>query len=142
MSIFFAGLLLGTPMIDHHRVEIDHGGHRVEVTYRSDAALAHRQIGAAGAPGRPATLRCAWTAKLTVEREARSSAGHVLKRAIASETPISGTRPGWCDTQRGAIAQEVAMRSSEMREHLLAVAAEDRGALALELDRVHAPACG
>ncbi len=49
--ILAAGLLLGTPIAtDAHRVEIDHKGQRVDVTYRSDVAVKHKQIGAAG-PG-------------------------------------------------------------------------------------------
>jgi len=140
--IFVAGLLLGspgidTPMTDSHRVELDHRGQRVDVTYRSDMDVAHKQVGAVGAPGRASSLRCAWKAKISVQREARSAAGHVLTRTIASDTPIEGSRPGWCSGQRTAIAREVAARSGDVREHLLAVAERDRDALALELDAAH-----
>lgn len=140
MNLFIvAGLLLGATASDAHRVEIDHRGQRVDVTYRSDVDVAHKQVGAVGAPGRPTSLRCAWTANVSVHREARSAAGHVLARTIASDAPIEGSRPGWCKGQRGAIAQEVAARSGAVRDHLLAAAARDQEALALELDAAHAP---
>jgi hypothetical protein len=138
--IIAAGLLLGSPTANGHRIEIDHRGQRVDVTYRSDMDVAHKQVGTVGAPGRASTLRCAWKARVSVQREARSAAGHVLTRTIASDVPIEGTRPGWCAGQRNAIAQEVAARSSDVRDHLLAVAERDREALALELDAVHSPA--
>lgn len=147
MNLFIvAGLLLGAPApssasIDAaHRVEMDHRGHRVDVTYRSDVDVAHKQVGTVGAPGRPSTLRCAWTATVRVHREARSAAGHVLARTMAGVAPVEGSRPGWCQGQRGAIAQEVAARSGAVRDHLLAAAARDQDALALELDAAHMPA--
>ncbi len=139
--IIAAGLLLGSPTAAaDHRVEIDHRGQRVDVTYRSAMDVAHKQVGAVSAPGRAGTLRCAWKANVSVERQARSAAGHVLTRTIASDAPIEGSRPGWCSGQRNAIAQEVAARTGEVREHLLAVAERDREALALELDAAHSPA--
>lgn len=137
--IITAGLLLGAQAADAHRVAIDHRGQRVDVTYRSDLNVIHKQVGTTGPGGRANTLRCAWKATVSVNREARSAAGHVLTRTIASETPIEGSRPGWCAGQRSAIAQEVATRSSAVREHLLAVAEQDREALALELDAAHMP---
>ena len=143
MSIFIAaGLLLGAPVVDSHRVEIDHQGQRVDVTYHSELAVKQRQVGTAGPAGRPSTLRCLWKANVSVEREARSAAGHVLKRTISSDAPIEGSRPGWCSGQRAAIEQEVASRSDQVREHLLAVAERDRETLALELDAAHSPARG
>lgn len=140
--IVIAGLLLGSPASDAHRIEMDHRGQRVDVIYRSDLAIEHRQVGAVGPGGRTSTLQCAWTARVSVQREARSSAGHVLARTIASDLPIEGRRAGWCAGQRAAIAQDVAARSGEARAHLLAVAEQDRATLALELDAAHGPARG
>lgn len=137
--IIAAGLLLGGQAVDAHRVELDHRGQRVDVTYRSTLDVTHKQVGTVGVGGRAGTLRCAWKAKVSVDREARSAAGHVLTRTIASDTPIEGSRPGWCAGQRDAIAQEVASRTGAVRDHLLAVAERDREALALELDAAHTP---
>ena len=135
-----AGLLLGAPQVDAHRIELDHRGQRVDVTYHSDLDIEHKQLGAVGPGGRASTLQCAWKARVSVQREARSGAGHVLSRTIASDAPIEGRRAGWCKGQRDAIAQDVAARSGDVQAHLLAVAERDREALALELDRAHGPA--
>ncbi|TCP33361.1 hypothetical protein [Sphingomonas sp. BK235] len=120
-----------------HQVQLDHRGQRVDVTYRSDIDVTHRQIGAVGAPGRPSALRCAWQASVAVQREARHPAGHVLARTVSAEQPLTGSRPGWCATQKDAIARDVAARSDTVREHLLAVAARDQDALVAELDAAH-----
>lgn len=134
-----AGLLLGTPASDAHRVEMDHRGQRVDVSYRSDLDVQHRQVGSAAPAGRASTLRCTWEARVNVHREARSAAGKMLTRTIASDAPISGSRAGWCNGQEEAIAREIASRSGDVRAHLLAVAERDREALALELDSTQAP---
>ena len=143
MSIIIAaGLLLGTGAAEVHRVALDHRGQRVDVTYRSDVNVAHRQVGAVGAPGRPSTLRCTWQARVSVAREARSGAGHVLTRTIASDAPLTGSRAGWCSGQRDAIAKDVAARSDGVRDHLVAVAEQDHETLRAELDAAHLPARG
>lgn len=141
--IIVAGLLLGsaTATTDTHRVGLDHRGQQVDVTYRSALDVEHKQVGTPAPGGRTSTLRCTWTARVNVEREARSPAGHLLTRTIAAgEAPIQGSRAGWCAGQRDAIAQDVAARSGDVRAHLLAAAARDRDTLALELDAAHAPA--
>ena len=141
MSIIIAaGLLLGAAPPEAHRVAVDHRGQRVDVTYRSDLDIHHRQVGSAGAPGRPSTLRCTWKARVSVHREARSTAGHVLTRTIASDAPLSGTRPGWCAGQQKSIAADVAARSDRVRTHLLAVAEQDHDTLRAELDAAHGSA--
>lgn len=141
MSIIIAaGLLLAVQAPEAHRAVIDHRGQQVDVTYRSNVDVEHRQVGAVGAPGRPNTLRCAWKANVSVHREARSEAGHVLTRTIASDAPLSGVRPGWCAGQRDAIAADVAARSEGVRSHLLAVAEQDHDTLRAELDAAHQPA--
>ena len=136
-----AALLAGAPT-ESHRVEIDHRGRSVEAIYRGPVSLDHRQVGSIAGPGRPGTLRCAWSATVSVTREARSAAGHALIRTLAEEAPLRGSRPGWCATQRGAIAREIAARGVEIREHLATVAERDRAALHAELEAVHGPARG
>ncbi|MBW6528299.1 hypothetical protein KZ813_15770 [Sphingomonas sp. RHCKR7] len=120
-----------------HQVQLDHRGQRVDVTYRGDVGVTHRQLGAVGAPGRPSALRCAWQASIAVRREARHPAGHVLARTVSAVKPLTGSRPGWCATQRDAIARDVAARGGALREHLLAVAARDQDSLVAELDAAH-----
>lgn len=130
--LLVAGLLLGG--IEAHRVQIDHRGDAVEAVYRGDIAVEHRQVGAATGPGRANTLRCHWSATINVQREARHPAGHILSRSIAGEAPVGGSRPGWCEGQRAAIADEVARRADRLRDHMIDVAARDREILVAELE--------
>lgn len=139
--IIAAGLLLGSPIVgDAHQVQLDHRGQRVDVTYRHQVTVRHRQVGAAGAPGRPVSLRCRWEASVDVHREARHVAGHIMTRRISADVPVSGSRPGWCAGQRDAIAQDVAAASGRVRDHMMAVAARDQDAVLAELDTLHGPA--
>ncbi|MEH3037658.1 MAG: hypothetical protein PGN23_14400 [Sphingomonas adhaesiva] len=136
--IIAAGLLLGAAgASDTHQVRLDHRGQRVDVTYRHSVDIRHEQVGAAGAPGRPTTLRCRWNAAVDIHREARHAAGHVVTRRISADAPVSGSRPGWCAGQRDAIARDVAAASGQVRDHLMAVAARDQDAVLAELDAAH-----
>jgi len=136
--IVIAGLLLGSPIAgDAHQVQVEHRGTPVDVTYRSDVRIAHRQVGAVGAPGRPSALRCTWAASVDVHRELRHPAGHVSARQISSDAvAISGSRPGWCEASRQAIAQDVAAERARLRSHVEVIAAADRDAVLAELDTV------
>lgn len=136
-----AGLMLGSSVQapDVHHSRIDHRGASVDVTHRSDVRVEHRQVGSVGPGGRSSSLRCAWSAKMVVHREARSSSGSMLTRTIGSETPLTGSRPGWCSSQRSAIASDVSARSDRLRDHLLAVAEQDHDSLRAELDALHGP---
>jgi hypothetical protein len=62
-------------------------------------------------------------------------------RTVAAERPIAGSRPGWCDGARAAIAAEVARRT-DLDAHVRAVAARDRATLVAELDMAHGGAGG
>lgn len=137
MTMMAALLLSGVAAGDTHQVQVDHRGHRVDVTYRGAVDVQHRQVGGVSAPGRPATARCMWTATVAVEREAVSPRGHVATRTIARDAALSGSRAGWCGEQRAAIAAEVAARGAAVRDHLVAVAAEDRDRVVADLDAVH-----
>ena len=121
--------------IEHH-VRLDHHKGAVEARYRTTVDIAHRQVGAVGPGGRSASLRCAWSANVTVDREARAGAG-LSTRSVERRAAIAGSRPGWCAGQRRAIAQEVARRGDEVRAHMLAVAEEDRAGLLAEIDRLN-----
>lgn len=121
-----------------HRVRLDHPVGAVEAVYRADVAIAHRQVGASTPGGRASTLRCMWTAGVTVDREARHDSGRVMTRSIRRDAVAEGSRPGWCDGQRQAIAREVAMRTDRVRQEMLAIAREDHSVLRAELDQLHA----
>jgi hypothetical protein len=144
MIITFAGLLLGSVAVlaaHDHRVDLTHGGHAVAATYRASVAVTHRQVGAVAAAGRASTLRCRWTAAVSVERHARRADGLVAVRTVDA-APISGSRPGWCATHRAAIAREVAARGEVVRARIAAAAAADRAALLADLDAAHGGRAG
>ncbi|WP_156361218.1 hypothetical protein [Sphingomonas sp. Leaf257] len=140
--LLIAGLALGGVVASdgalEHRVQLDHHSGPVAVRYSADVGVTHKQIGAVTTGGRPSTLRCLWSANVTVHREARGPGGTALMRSAAQDRVIEGSRPGWCSTNRNAIAQEVARRHDAVRDHLQAVAQEDHGLLRAEIDRLHA----
>ena len=141
-TLMIAGLLLGGVAASddalEHRVRIDHHSGPVAVRYSADVGVTHKQIGAVTTGGRPSTLRCQWSANVTVHREARADSGATLMRSASRDGVIEGSRPGWCSANRTAIAQEVARRQESVRDHLQAVAQEDHGLLRAEMDRLHA----
>ena len=140
--LLIAGLALGGAVASdgalEHRVQLDHHSGPVAVRYSADVGVTHKQIGAVTTGGRPSTLRCLWSANVTVHREARGASGTALMRSAAQDRVIEGSRPGWCSTNRAAIAQEVAQRQDAVRDHLQAVAQEDHGLLRAEMDRLYA----
>ncbi|WP_428968957.1 hypothetical protein ACQR50_15295 [Sphingomonas sp. Xoc002] len=140
--LLIAGLALGGVVASdgalEHRVQLDHHTGPVAVRYSADVGVTHKQIGAVTTGGRPSTLRCLWSANVTVHREARGPGGTALMRSAAQDRVIKGSRPGWCSTNRNAIAQEVARRHDAVRDRLQAVAQEDHGLLRAEMDRLHA----
>lgn len=137
MSLIIAVLLAAPQAATHlHHERFDHVGAGVEATYRGTLRTEMRQVGAVSAPGRPATLRCRWHARVTVDRHARHAAGHVVARRIEAPALLSGTRPGWCAGQRAAIHAEVAAAGERIRAHLVKVAARDRRDLIADLERI------
>jgi hypothetical protein len=139
--LLIAGLALGGAVASdgalEHRVQLDHHSGPVAVRYSADVGVAHKQIGAVTTGGRPSTLRCVWSANVTIHREARGSSGTTLARSAGRDGVIEGSRPGWCSANRAAIAQEVAARRDAVRDHLQAVVQEDHGQLRRELDGLH-----
>jgi hypothetical protein len=135
LTLIAAALLAAPAAADTHHEQFDHGGARVHVTYHGQLTPELRQVGAASAPGGPATLRCRWQARVIVERSARADAGHVATRRIDAPVLVTGHRPGWCDTQAAAIGAEVAAASDRLRAHLVEVARRDRGVLVAELEQ-------
>ncbi|MFD1787728.1 hypothetical protein ACFSC3_09095 [Sphingomonas floccifaciens] len=124
-----------------HNVRIDHHRGPVDAEYRSSVTITHRQIGAV-TPGRAgSTLRCLWRADMTVERDARHAAG-TMTRTMTRDGALTGSRPGWCDGAKAAIARDVAIRGTVLRDHLVAMAEQDRAVLTAEVDRLHDTAHG
>lgn len=142
--ILGAGLILGLAIaapaatIDHS-ARLDHHSGPVDTRYRGSVSVNHKQVGAVAPGGRPSTLRCMWSADMTVDRHATTAAGTLMTRRISREGVVSGNRSGWCDTNKASIAKEVAVRMQTMNHHLTAVAQEDHEYLRLELDQLHGP---
>lgn len=110
-----------TTQIHSHNVRIEHRGSPVDIAYRADVSVKHKQVGTAP-PNRPSTARCRWTATVNVVRSVADAA----PRAVESPHSFEGSRAGDCVTNRTAIAREVAGRGGEVRSHLLAAAERDR----------------
>lgn len=139
--IGLAGMMLAAAMAAPptgmaHSVRIDHATGAVHSDYSADVQVSHRQVGTVGAGGRPSTLRCMWSAGLTVDRQARHASGSMLTRSFASDTVVEGSRPGWCSAQKASIAREVATRTPELRARLIELAREDHPVLHAEIDRM------
>ena len=117
-----------------HEVVIDHADGPIAADYKGTVTVETRQVGSAGAPGRPSTLACRWTARLDVERVA--SVGEVFRsqRILTRDKVASGSRPGWCETQARAIDRIVEARRDTMRSAMLALVEQDRAALLAEAD--------
>ena len=138
-SIFIASLSFGllaagsSPPLEH-RVQIDHKGAAINVNYRGEIDVIHKQRGSAAPGGRPSSLRCEWKAKVIVNREAQHASGALMSRTFESEDSVKGSRPGWCVANRKAIAQDVALKTDSIQQNLLAAAAADRMVLTAEVE--------
>jgi hypothetical protein len=130
-----AALEPSLPLIEH-RTQVEHAGGTVDALYQTRVSVTNRQIGSPSKPGTPATLRCAWRANIHVERSAMHPSGSRLHRQIARDGAVAGVLPGWCGHRGKLIAAEVARRSGEIRDHLIALANEDEALLQAELQRL------
>jgi len=135
-----AGLMLGAILVTsgaplEHHAKVDHASGSVEARYTGTVHLVPRQVGSPAPGGRPSTLRCEWSANLSVDREARHEAGGLLSRSIVDTDSLKLTRSGWCNSQRTSVVAEIAARSDELKERLVAIATEDRSALLAQVER-------
>lgn len=121
-----------------HSVVVDHPSGRVDARYGGSIVVEHKQVGAVAPPGRAGTLRCAWTARLSVDRVATTASAGSASRSFVTNPVLNGSRPGWCN--RTAIDQEVAARLPDTGVHLADAAREDQPVLRAEVDRLHGPA--
>jgi len=135
-----AGLMLSAIVVTsdiplEHRARVDHASGAIDAHYLGTVQLEARQMGVPSPGGRASTLRCEWRAKLIVHREARHEAGGLLSHSITDPSGLTIARAGWCNSQRSAVTAEVAARSDELQERLLAIAAEDRATLLAQVER-------
>ncbi len=117
-----------------HEVEVPHGERQVTAVYQPKTFVSYRQIGNMP-PNRPSTARCLWKAEIAVERHLQAPAGagsHVVRTLVPTKL-IEGSTNGRCAQGKEQANRAIARRADEVREHVLAVAAEDRNALMAEL---------
>lgn len=134
-----AGLALGALVAApaaalEHEVVIDHVSGPIAADYKGSVTVDTKQVGSAGVAGRPSTLRCNWTASLTVDRVAQVGNTLQSRRTISQDDVATGSRPGWCQTSEKAIDKDVASRGDKMRAALLALIDQDRSALLAEAE--------
>ena len=139
MNRILAALALGAGLTApalalEHEVVIEHAAGPIAADYRGSVTIETTQVGAAGVAGRPSTLRCNWTAALTVERVARLGETLRSQRTLTTEDVASGSRPGWCESNAKAIDRQVAARSAAMRSAMLALVEQDRAAILAEAE--------
>ncbi|MFZ4688832.1 MAG: hypothetical protein ACOYLS_06320 [Polymorphobacter sp.] len=122
-----------------HTVPVAHADTNATATYVARPNITTRQIGMATGT-RPSTVRCIWTADISVERRLGTPAGDTSGvREIASTKTFSGSRHGSCMNNRRAINQEIAAKAPEVNAHLLAVADRDQRELRSEIETLAPP---
>lgn len=129
-----AGALASPAIALEHEVVIDHVTGPIAADYRGSVTVETKQVGAAGAPGRPNTLRCNWTAKLNVERVAKVGETLRSQRTLTQDNVAQGSRPGWCEASEAAIDKLVDARSDSIRSAMLALVDQDRATIVAEAD--------
>jgi hypothetical protein len=113
---------------------IEHPAGNIAADYDGAVKVETRQVGAAGVAGRPSTLRCEWTASLTVERTAKVGQMLQTRRSMAREDVASGSKPGWCETNTKAIDVLVEARRETFRAAMLELVEQDRSAILAEVE--------
>ncbi len=126
---------LASPVLAlEHEVVIDHAAGPIAADYRGSVTIETRQVGSMGAPGRPSTLSCQWTASLNVERIAKVGSALNSRRTLTTDDVVTGAKPGWCPNNAQALDKLVDARSDKVRSALLALVEQDRAALLAEAD--------
>ncbi len=138
-KLAFAGLAISACLASpaaalEHEVVIEHDAGTIAADYKGAVTIETKQIGTAGAAGRPSTLRCQWTASLTLDRTATVGEAMRSRRSMTQDDVASGSRPGWCETQAAAIEKLVDSRRETFRTAMLALVEQDRGAILAEAD--------
>jgi hypothetical protein len=126
-----------TPAEWTHSVPVTAGNRTTTATYVARPNVTTRQIGMAAGP-RTSTMRCTWTADITVERRL-GDASAADARDVAATKTLNGSRHGSCIANRKAIDQEIAAKAPEINAHLLAVAERDQRQLRTEIETLAPP---
>jgi hypothetical protein len=90
---------------------------------------------------RQANALCRWQASMVLTRAVAGQDGRAVPamgKAVHSFAPISGTEVGKCKDVRDRIDRQVARHGSAAQAQAIAIARQDHGALAAEMDSMHA----
>ena len=127
------GLGLAAPAVAlDHKVVIEHPEGPIAADYAGTVKVETRQIGSVAAPGRPSTLRCEWSASLSVERNAQVGDKLKTRREMRQDDVATGSAPGWCRNSAKAIERVVDARKETFRSAMLDLVEQDRTALLAE----------
>lgn len=127
------GLGLASPaMALEHSVVIEHPDGPIAADYAGTVKVETRQIGSVSAPGRPSTLRCEWSASISVDRTAKVGDTLKTRRDMRQDDVATGSAPGWCRNSAKAIDRLVDARKETLRAAMLDLVAQDRTALLAE----------
>lgn len=139
----FAGIAAGlafsaSAQAMEHKAVIEHPVGPIAADYTGATRVEMRQIGTAGAGGRPSSLRCQWSVSLSVQRHAQVGASLQAKRSMTRDDVLKGSSPGWCSERGSGIDRVVESRRDELRTAMMAMVAQDRDMILVEADNAHA----
>jgi hypothetical protein len=120
-----------------HQAAIDHAAGPIAADYAGRTQVAMKQVGSAGAAGRPSSLSCRWTVSLAVERHARLSSGHEARRSLVRSDVVKGSSPGWCPDRENGGERIVARHKADIHAAMMALVEQDRAMILADADRLH-----
>lgn len=138
-AAFFLGVCLAAPASAlEHEVVIDHSVGPIDADYEGEVEITTRQVGSLRVAGRPSTLRCEWTASLSVERTAKLGTTFQTRREMSRDNVARGSRPGVCGTQAKMIDAQVEARRETFRSAMLELVEQDRAVILAEAESMAA----
>jgi hypothetical protein len=138
IAVLLGACAASPAMALEHEVVIEHAAGTIAADYAGTVTVETRQVGSAGVAGRPNSLRCVWTASLSVERIAKVGENLSSRRSMTGDDVASGSRPGWCLAQANAIDRLVDSRRETFRTAMLELVEQDRSAILAEADSLRA----
>lgn len=134
-AALIAGVALGSPaQALEHKAVIDHDLGPIAADYEGSTSIRMEQLGSAGGAGRSSSLRCQWSASLTVERKAQVGPDLKAHRSMVRTDALTGSTPGWCSARGNGIAELIAARHDKLHAQMLAMVEQDRSAILAEAD--------
>ena len=119
-----------------HSEVIGHGSGPVPTNWTGTPIVTARQVGAPGAAGRPASLKCLWRVDLEIKRRAQMASGVALTATSREDRVFELARPGWCGNPATAFAGRVAERDHVLQARLRRHAAHDTKAVMAQADAI------